>query len=63
MLDREILTPLVFIDMCSIYFGLCPMEDHGKGKKVELSIIISISCEVFSVTEQRKEFDNEILLA
>ena len=40
MLDREILTPLVFIDMCSIYFGLCPMEDQGKGKKAELNIII-----------------------
>ena len=59
MLDREILTPLVFIDMCSIHFGLCPMEDQGKGNKVELKI----SCEVFSVTEQRKEFDNEILFA
>ena len=63
MLDREILTPLVFIDMCSIYFGLCPMEDQGKDNKVELNIIISISCEVFSVTEQRKEFDDEILFA
>ena len=63
MLDREIPTNLVFIDMCSIYFGLCPMEDQGKGKKVELNIMISISCEVFSVTEQRKEFDNEILFA
>ena len=63
MLDREILTPLVFIDMCSIYFGLCPMEDQGKGKKAELNIIIIISCEVFSVTEQRKEFDDEILFA
>ena len=39
------------------------MEDQGKGKKAELNIIIIISCEVFFVTEQRKEFDNEILLA
>ena len=38
------------------------MEDHGKSKKVELNIIIIISCEVFSVTEQRKEFDNKFYL-